>query len=106
MLFQFGSENVVINDQSTTADVKGDIAEYVQVSVQCPDRKGVKAEDFTAKTKTAFMQAATLLVGASDLYKDTTPHWSRPFNLSWKGRQMQRDDGLAKVPLGKVEAVL
>ena len=89
---------MVINDQSTTADVQGDIAEYVPVSVQCPNLKGVKAEDFTAKTKMAFMQAATLLVGASKPYMDTTPHWSRPSNLSWKGGQMQREDGLAKVP--------
>jgi hypothetical protein len=74
--------------------------------VQCPNLKGVKADDFTVKTKTAFVQAATLLVGASNLYKDTVPHCSQPFNLAWKGGQMQREDGLAKIPLGKVEAVL
>ena len=41
MLFQFGSEHVVINDQSNVTVVKGNIAEHVQVSVQCPNFKGV-----------------------------------------------------------------
>ena len=33
MLLQFGSEHIVIDDLSATAKVKGDIAEYVQISV-------------------------------------------------------------------------
>jgi len=106
MLLQFGSEHVVIDDQSTTVAVKGGIAEHIQVSVQRPNFKGTKAEDFTAKTKAEFKQAATLIVGASNLYKDTTPYWSRPFSMSWKVGQIQREDGLARVPLAKVEAGL
>ena len=106
MLFQFGSEYVVINDQSPVTVVKGDIAEYVQVSVQCPNLNGTNADEFTAKAKSKFKEAATLIVQACNLYKDDVPYWSRPWTMQWKGGQLQREDGLARVPLSKVETVL
>ena len=106
MLLQFGSEYVVINDQSTTAEVKGDIAEFVQISVQCPNFKGTKADDFAAKAKSSFKETATLVVQASNMYKDHVPYSSRPWTMQWKGSQLQREDGIARVPLNKVETVL
>jgi len=66
----------------------------------------VNATEFTAKAKSNFKEAATLMVQACNLYKDEVLYWSRPWTMQWKGRQLQREDGLAKVPLNKVETVL
>jgi len=86
--------------------VKGDIAEHVKVSVQCPNLEGANAAEFTAKTKSTFIATATLAVQASNLYKDHVPRWTRPWTMQWKGSQIQREDGTAHVPLEKVETVL
>ena len=42
MLFQFGSEDIIFDDLTAKADIKGDIAEYVKISVQVLTMLGPK----------------------------------------------------------------
>jgi len=104
MLFQFGAEHIIIDDLSAKAKVVGDIAEYVQISVQCLNL--VDSKDFATKAKADFVKISTLAIGADNLHKDTVPFWTRDFEAPWKGGKIRRADGYAKVSIAKIETVL
>ena len=104
MIFQFGSEHIIFDDLSAKAKVKGDIAEFVQISVQCLNLAGSK--DFGTKARADFIKTATLAIGTSNLYKDTVPFSTRDIEVPWKGGKLQRVDGYAKISIKQVEDVL
>ena len=104
MLFQFGNEHILVDDLSAKAKVVGDIANFVQISVQYLNMADSK--DFAVKSKADFVKIATLAIGADNLHKDTVPFWTRPFEAPWKGGKLQRADGYAKVSCAKIETVL
>ena len=104
MLFQFGCEDVIFDDLTAKADIKGEIAEYVKISVQVLNYAG--ASDFKTKSRQSYKQTVTLAVGAVNLHKDSTPYSTRVIDVTWKGSKILRCDGYAMVPLNKVETVL
>ena len=104
MLLQFGNEHIIIDDLSAQAKVVGDIAEFVQISVQYLNMADSK--DFAVKAKADFAKIATLAIGADNLHKDTVPFWTRPWEVPWKGGKLQRADGFAKISIAKIETVL
>jgi len=104
MIFQFGGEHIIFDDMSAKAQVKGDIAEYVQISVQCLNL--AQSTGFVAKAKADFAKTATLAIGASNLHKDTHPFSTRDLEVPWKGGKLQRVDGYAKIAIKHVEDVL
>jgi hypothetical protein len=75
-------------ERAAKAKIKGDISDFVQISVQCLNLADSK--DFAAKAKADFPKTATLAIGAANLQRDTVPFWTRPIEV-----QMEKD-GFAK----------
>ena len=77
LVFQLGTEDIDVKKPNEADHIVADIesANYVQVSVQCPDFDNTK--DFEATTRKNFAKEVTLAIGAELLHAETTPSSTR-----------------------------
>jgi hypothetical protein len=94
VMFQLGATPITFQDTTHCQEIKGELADAIQISVQIPNLK--EAGDFNKDVKENYKKLTCTVLGKM-IYADSLPYHTGTVDQQWKKTTVQQHRGFAKV---------